>query len=200
MPIKYESRRKHIQRFLTLFSLSLPLFWFPIIMMIISREFSPGSRLILTIDRTQLPHHNIFFIGAIYKKRALPIYWQVLEKKGSSNLAEQKALIRPVLRLLKKYELVVIGDREFHGVDLSHWLKNQKSPQKNYFIFRQKMNTYYRKPGKNYHQLSSLPIYPGTKTFFLSNINITQKKGFGRFNLAAYWKGKYNQKVEKASA
>lgn len=54
----------------------------------------------------------------------------------------------------------------------------------------------YRKPGKNYEQLSSLPIYPGTK-IFLSHINITQNKGFGRFNLAAYWKGKYNQKVEK---
>ena len=30
LPIKYESRRKHIQRFLTLSALSLPLFWFPI--------------------------------------------------------------------------------------------------------------------------------------------------------------------------
>ena len=43
LPIKYESRRKHIQRFLTLFSLSLPLFWFPIIMAIISQEFSDDS-------------------------------------------------------------------------------------------------------------------------------------------------------------
>ncbi|NEP80647.1 MAG: hypothetical protein F6K39_22225 [Okeania sp. SIO3B3] len=78
LPIKYESRRRHIQRFLTLFSLSLPLFWFPIIMMIISREFSDGSRLILTIDRTQWKNHNIFVIAVIYKKRALPIYWQIL--------------------------------------------------------------------------------------------------------------------------
>ena len=196
LPIKYESRRRHIQRFLTLFSLSLPLFWFPIIKMLIDKEFADGSRLIITIDRTQWKEQNIFVIGVIYKKRALPIYWQILEKKGSSNLGEQKAIIKPVLRLLKKYELVVIGDREFHGVELSHWLKNQKSPEKIYFVFRQKQNTYYRKPGKNYEQLSSLPIYPGTK-IFLSHINITQNKGFGKFNLAAYWKGKYNQKVEK---
>ncbi len=53
LPIQYQSRRKHIQRFLTLFSLSLPLFWFPIIMMIINREFSHGRRLILTTDRIQ---------------------------------------------------------------------------------------------------------------------------------------------------
>lgn len=77
LPIKYESRRRHIQRFLTLFSLSLPLFWFPIIMMIIQREFSDGSQLILTIDRTQWKNNNIFVIAVIYKKRALPIYWQI---------------------------------------------------------------------------------------------------------------------------
>ena len=31
----------------------------------------------------------------------------------------------------------------------------------------------------------------------MSNINITKKKGFGRFNLAAYWKRSYKNKVEK---
>nr|WP_293102947.1 hypothetical protein [Okeania sp. SIO2F4] len=135
LPIKYESRRRHIQRFLSLFSLSLPLFWFPIIKKIINQEFSDGSQLILTIDRTQWKNNNIFVIAVIYKKRALPIYWQVLKKKGSTNLAEQKALIKPVLRLLKKYKLVVIGDREFHGVELSHWLKVRPRTQKINFIF-----------------------------------------------------------------
>jgi hypothetical protein len=136
LPIQYESRRKHLQRFLTLSALSLPLFWFPIIQLIIQKEFLKGSRLILTIDRTQWKNNNIFLIAVIYKKRALPIYWQVLNKKGSSNLAEQQAIIKPVLRLLKQYELVIMGDREFHGVELSYWLKIQKSSQKIYFIFR----------------------------------------------------------------
>jgi hypothetical protein len=45
LPIRYESRRKHIQRFLTLSCLSLPLFWFPIIQLIIQREFKEGSQL-----------------------------------------------------------------------------------------------------------------------------------------------------------
>ncbi|MGD1698561.1 hypothetical protein [Dapis sp. BLCC M229] len=196
LPIKYESRRRHIQRFLTLFSLSIPLFWFPIIMMIISREFSDGRQLILTIDRTQWKNHNIFVIAVIYKKRALPIYWQILPKKGSTNLSEQKALIKPVLRLLKKYKLVVIGDREFHGVELSHWLKIRAKTQKINFIFRQKQDTNYRKNSQKYQPLSNLPVAPGTK-IFLSNINITKYKGFGKFNLAAYWKRKYNHKVEK---
>ena len=100
--------------------MSLPLFWFPIIKKIINQEFSDSSQLILTIDRTQWKNNNIFVIAVIYKKLALPIYWQVFQKKGPTNLAEQKALTKPVLQLLKKYKLVVIGDREFHGVELSH--------------------------------------------------------------------------------
>ena len=122
-PIKYESRRQHVQRFLTLFSLSLPLFWFPIIKSIIEREFDYGSQLIISIDRTQWKNNNVFVIAVIYKKRALPIYWLVLNKKGSTNLTEQKALIKPVLRLLKKYKLVIIGDLEFHGW---FWLFTEK--------------------------------------------------------------------------
>ena len=85
------------------------LFWFPIIKKIINQEFSDSSQLIFTIDRIQWKNHNLFVIAVIYKKRALPIYWQVFQKKSSTNLAEQKALIKPVLRLLKKYKLVVIG-------------------------------------------------------------------------------------------
>lgn len=196
LPIQYESRRKHLQRFLTLSALSLPLFWFPIIQLIIQKEFLKGSRLILTIDRTQWKNNNIFLIAVIYKKRALPIYWQVLNKKGSSNLAEQQAIIKPVLRLLKQYELVIMGDREFHGVELSYWLKIQKSSQKIYFIFRQKQGTNWRKPKGLYQKLSSLGISPGHQ-IFLSNINITKNQGFGRFNLAGYWKRKYNNKIEK---
>ena len=89
--------------------MSLPLFWFPIVKKIINQEFSDSSQLILTIDRTQWKNNNIFVIAVIYNKRALPIYWQVFQKKSSTNLAEQKALIKTVLRLLKKYKLVVIG-------------------------------------------------------------------------------------------
>ena len=48
----------------------------------------------------------------------------------------------------------------------------------------------------DFYQLSDLPVAPGTK-IFLSNINITKYKGFGKFNLAAYWKRKYKKKVEK---
>lgn len=116
LPIKYESRRKHIQRFLTLSSLSVPLFWFPVVQQLIQQEFQLNSRLIITLDRTQWKENNVLVIAVIYKKRAIPIYWKILDKRGSTNLREQQSVIKPVLRLFKNYELVFLGDREFHGV------------------------------------------------------------------------------------
>ena len=52
-PIKCESRRKKIQRFLTLPRLSLTLLWFPLMKKIISSQFKKGDSLIITVDRTQ---------------------------------------------------------------------------------------------------------------------------------------------------
>ncbi|MDE5114396.1 MAG: hypothetical protein O4803_09110 [Trichodesmium sp. St15_bin1_1] len=44
--------------------------------------------------------------------------------------------------------------------------------------------------------MKNLPVSPAIK-IFLSNINITKNKGFGRLNLVAYWKQKYKDKMEK---
>lgn len=51
----------------------------------------------------------MFTISLIEDKRAIPVYWQLLPKRGCSNLGEQKALIRPVLQLFKQYRILVLG-------------------------------------------------------------------------------------------
>ncbi len=104
-------------------------------------------------------------------------------------MAQQQALLRPVLRLLKSYEIVVVGDREFRSVELAYWLKQKKV----YFALRQKQGSYIKLKGKNYQKLSELGLAPGMKLFF-TGVNFTKKKGFGQFSLAAYWKRKYRGK------
>ncbi len=151
----------------------------------------------MTIDRTQWKDDNVLLVAVIWKKRALPVYWQILNKRGASNLREQQAVIRPVLRLLKNYELVFIGDREFHSVELSYWLKGySKRTNKVYFAFRQKQNTHLKTRRGSHQKLRELKLRPGLKLFFVG-IDITKEKGFGKFNLAAYWKRKYRGKEEK---
>ncbi len=94
LPIQSESRRKHIQRFLILKKLSLPIFWFPLVKIMISTLLLSPSELVLVLDRTQWKNINILMISVVWKKRALPIYWKILSHKGASNLTEQQAVIR----------------------------------------------------------------------------------------------------------
>jgi hypothetical protein len=191
LPIQQNSRRRHLQRFLTLNALSVVLLWFPIIEAIINQHFKLGSQLTIAMDRTQWKENNVLMVSVIYQKRALPIFWVMLEKDGSTNLVEQQKVLRPVIRLLKTYKLVVIGDREFHSIELADWLHRQNIS----FVFRQKHNTTFREKRQKFKPLNNIPIHPGIRQFY-TNIHLTQKSGFGRFNLAVYWKRKYRGKQE----
>lgn len=191
LPIQQNSRRRHLQRFLTLNALSVVLLWFPIIEEMISRQIKASSQVIIALDRTQWKENNVLMVSVIYQKRAWPIYWCCLGKDGSSNLTEQQKVLRPVIRLLKKYKLVIIGDREFHSIELADWLHRKKLS----FVFRQKQDTTFREKRQKFRPLKSLEIHPGIRQFY-AGVNFTQKRGFARFNLAVYWKRKYRNKQE----
>src|SRR4028119_505051 len=62
LPIQQNSRRRHLQRFLTLNALSVVLLWFPIIEEILKRQFKSRSRLVIALDRTQWKENNILMI------------------------------------------------------------------------------------------------------------------------------------------
>ena len=193
-PILFESRRRSIQRFLVLPQLSLQLLWFPLLKhWVKERKFKQGKRLTFAIDRTQWRGQNIFFISLIEDKRAIPIFWQSLSKRGSSNLQEQKALVRPLLRLFKEYRILVLGDREFHSVKLANWLQSKGID----FVLRQKKGTYVRLPNSSFQRLAAMGLAPGV-SFFFEQIQFTKQQGFGRFNLAGYYPRKYRGKVESS--
>jgi hypothetical protein len=60
LPILYESRRRHVQRFLILPQLSIPLLWFPLIKRILLTQIKPGTQVIVPLDRTQWKQNNLF--------------------------------------------------------------------------------------------------------------------------------------------
>jgi hypothetical protein len=77
LPVLYESRRRHVQRFLILPQLSIPLLWFPLIKCILLTKIPPGNRVIVALDRTQWKQNNLFVVSVIWDKRAWPIYWLI---------------------------------------------------------------------------------------------------------------------------
>ena len=112
-PIKFESRRRSIQRSLLLPQLSIQYIWFPLLKRLVknSRQFQE-KQLIFAIDRTQWRCENVFGISFTEQKRAIPVYWLLLPKRRCSKRGEQKKLIRPLLWLFKGYRMLVLGEAE----------------------------------------------------------------------------------------
>ena len=190
-PIQFESRRRSLQRFLKLDCLNIKSLWFPLVKKILQANFKKSKPLKVAIDRTQWRGQNIFMMSMVWQKRSIPLYWLLLNKKGSSNIWEQQALITPVLELLSDYKIIILGDREFGSVKLAYWLCQKKVK----FILRVKQGRYIQENNSDYILLSDMGLLPG-KSFYLSDVKVTKQKGFGTCDIAAYWIRKYLGKQE----
>ncbi|MDR9404645.1 MAG: IS4 family transposase, partial [Halothece sp. Uz-M2-17] len=81
--------------------------------------------MLLIIDRTQWQNRNLMMLSLAWGTHSIPVYWQCLKKKGNSNFQQQKQVLLPVLRWLHSYPVLVLGDREFHSVQLGKWLESK---------------------------------------------------------------------------
>jgi hypothetical protein len=165
--------------------------WFPIVKEVISRQLKAVRQLVIALDRTQGQEYNVLMVSDLVQKRAFPIFWTLLDKRGASNLVEQQQVLRPVILLLKRYKLVIVGAREFHSIELAQWLHRKRLS----FVLRQKCSTTFREKKQPLQSLDTIPVQPGIN-FFYPKVGFTQKKGFSRFNLAAYCPRKYRGKQE----
>jgi len=160
--------------------------WLPIIKQIIKKKIASWERIYLVLDRTQWKDKNLFMVGVVIGKRAVPVYWQFLNKKGASNLAEQQAILRPALKLLKNYQIIVLGDREFHSGELASWLIEEKVE----FVFRQKKSANIKQKGQEFQSLNEFSIKPGERRFF-PNIKVGKEPQITGLSMGIYWRRKY---------
>ena len=185
IPITFESRRKKIQRFLSLPSLKIDKLWFPIVTSWLKTHFTCEQIIYVVIDRTNWAGVNLFVISVVWDKRAFPIYFELLRKLGSSNVHEQRTTISKVLPLFDNYKICVLGDREFCSVKLANWLGEQNV----YFCLRLKKNEFVEVKTEIWLELNNLGLSPGV-SFFLKGVQVTKQKGFVSFNVACKWKRK----------
>ena len=185
IPIEFESRRKKVQRFLSVPNLDIKKIWFPIVIEWLEIYFEPEKIIYLAIDRTNWGCINLFMVSVIWDKRSFPIYFELLPKLGSSNLDEQKRILSQVFPILKDYNICVLKDREFCSVNLANWLCEEKV----YFCLRLKKNHFIERETDIWLELDDLGLSPGI-SFFLKGVKVTKTKGLRGFNLACKWKRK----------
>jgi hypothetical protein len=192
LPISFESRRKRLQRFFSLDIFDVEKLWFPIIKAILTIYYPITEPVYLVPDRTRWQNINIFLVSVIYKKRAIPIYFELLNKKGNSSGEEQIDILSKVFPLFSNYQKVVLGDREFCSVKLAKWLREQAQTK---FVLRIEKNEYFQNEGE-WIALKELGLRPGMSLFF-AGVKVTKSQGFESINLVAKWKKSYQGKKVK---
>ncbi|MHC5763377.1 IS4 family transposase [Nostoc sp.] len=185
IPIFFESRRKRVQRFLSLNYITIEEIWFPIIKSWLEIYFPLNEVIYVVIDRTNWGCINLLMISVVWDKRSIPIYFELLSKLGSSNFDEQKVVFNKALPLFNDYKTVVLGDREFCSLKLANWLTEEKV----YFCLRIKKDAFIEIEPEIWLQLKNSGLSPGV-SFFYQGIKYTKTTGFISFNLAGKWKRK----------
>lgn len=186
LPIQFESRRRKIQRFLSNPNFKIETIWFPIFSSWLKNKLTDNQVIYLAIDRTTWGRNNLLMISLIWNKRAIPIYFELLPKLGSSNFAEQKAALLKVLPLLKPYQTVVLGDREFCSVRLGNWLRQSQV----FFCLRLKKSEFILAENGSWQPLNQSCLKPGV-TAYLHSVKVTKTQQISGFNVACKWQRKY---------
>jgi hypothetical protein len=186
-PIFFESKRKKLKRFLETSCLTIEGVWIPIIKQWLEQSFNPGDVLHIAIDRTQWGLINILMVSLVIDNRGIPLYFELLDHIGNSNFDMQKSILSRVLPFLKKYKIVVLGDREFCSVELAKWLHGQKQV---YYALRLKKSNYIEVEKEMWTRLKDLGLSTGLSLFY-QGVKVTKTKGFIGSNIVAKWKKKY---------
>ena len=139
------------------------------------------SRLRLALDTSMLwGKYCIVRISVVYRGRAVPLVWTVLEHASSSVAYEVYAYLLDVAAQLvpENCEVVFLADRGFADIDLMQHLKQLGW----HWRIRIKGNflVYYR--GK-FHKLKAVKLAQGQARFW-HKVGITQQQCFGPVHLA----------------
>lgn len=185
IPIKFESRKRKIQRFLSLSNLTIDKIWFPIVKTFLETYLKDEKLIYVVMDRTAWGRINLFMISIVWDQRAFPVYFELLSKLGSSNFEEQSRILRKILPIFNNYKICVLGDREFCSIKLANWLKDQGLC----FCTRLKKSEFVEIKTEIWSDLNNLGLSPGV-SFFLAGVKVTKKQGFTSFNVACKWKRK----------
>ena len=125
---KPESKYKRLKRFLRAAPLDGVVFAKLMIAIL-----KPSDKYILALDRTEWKYGtvwvNILTLPIVVGNTSIPLFWQTLNRKGNSTLAEKQAIID---RYIKEFGVEKIeyfcADREFDGIEFVRYLQNKRVP------------------------------------------------------------------------
>jgi hypothetical protein len=126
---RQESRYRRVTRFFASYSIDFDV----VAAFIFKLFFTRDGKWYLTMDRTNWrwgkSDINILTLAVVFKGIAIPIYWDLLDKKGNSDTDERIAIVQKFIDKFGKDCIAgLLADREFIGIDWFNWLIQNKIP------------------------------------------------------------------------
>ena len=125
---KPESKYKRLKRFLKDAPLDYAIFAKLMIAIL-----KPSGKYILALDRTEWKYGkrwvNILTLSIVVGNTSIPLFWQTLNRKGNSTLAEKQAIITRYLEVCGVTDIAYFcADREFDGIEFVRYMDKKKVP------------------------------------------------------------------------
>ena len=133
---KQASSYRRVQRFFSSFSFDMSF-----IVILVSKLFTMGEKCVLIMDRTNWKwgksHINVLMLSVEHFGIAIPLFWMVLDKGGTSSSEDRMNLLRRVIKKLGAEKIqVLLADREFIGDLWFRFLISENIP----FVIRVKQS------------------------------------------------------------
>lgn len=179
---KLGSKVRHLRRFLANEAIDAGAFYKPVRDCLIDEADSGKGRIRLLLDTLELSGRRQILMAALaYRRRALPIHWQVYRRKGVSNAQQQRSLLEALSESLPDCAaVVVVGDGAFHSTDLMAYISEQGW----HFCLRLHSDTYVRlSDGEQWKPLRELAPNEGERRY-LQDVYITKENAYGPVGLA----------------
>jgi hypothetical protein len=124
-----ETRNKRVYRFFRYFEFDFTC----IAKCIFNLMFSSHDKVYIAIDRTNWywgkSKINIFMLSVCYEGIAIPLFWTLLRKAGTSNAQEQQRLVERFINCFGRARIQsILGDREFANQAFISWLNEHQIP------------------------------------------------------------------------
>jgi hypothetical protein len=178
-----ESKTKQVRRLLKNEAIDTQALQKPLAGRLLRAAAASQERIRILMDTVELSGDRQILMAALaYRRRALPLRWQVRRRTGVSGAEAQISLLRALSgQIPEDTEVVVVGSGgAFHSTDLMSYITARGW----HFRLRLHSDTYVRLAGENrWHELRELAPEEGERRY-LQGAELAKDKRYGPVNLA----------------
>jgi hypothetical protein len=141
------------------------------------------SELLLSLDTSLLwDSYCIIRLSVVYRGRAIPVGWRVIEHKSSSvQLSVYQDLLKRVAGLLPSgVKVVLLADRGFVDAELMRYVRNSLNW---HYRIRLKGNVWFYRAGRGWRQVKQLHLTAG-EAVLLHQVRVYKKHSLTGVHLA----------------